>query len=74
MSRKETLSQILSSGVIAVIRMKDTRQLLKVIEAIRVGGVKCIEITMTVPGAMDIISQISRSSPSDIIIGGRDGH
>ncbi len=69
MSRKETLSQILSSGVIAVIRMKDTRQLLKVIEAIQVGGVKCIEITMTVPGAVDIISQISRSSPSDVIIG-----
>jgi 2-dehydro-3-deoxyphosphogluconate aldolase / (4S)-4-hydroxy-2-oxoglutarate aldolase len=69
MSRKETLSQILSTGVIAVIRMKDTRQLLAVIEAIQAGGVKCIEITMTVPGAVEIISQISRSAPPDVIVG-----
>jgi 2-dehydro-3-deoxyphosphogluconate aldolase/(4S)-4-hydroxy-2-oxoglutarate aldolase len=69
MSRKETLTRILSTGVIAVIRMNDTRGLLKVIEAIQAGGVQCIEITMTVPGAVEIISQISRSSPSGIIIG-----
>jgi 2-keto-3-deoxy-6-phosphogluconate aldolase len=35
--------------------MRDNKRLLNVIEAIRVGGVKSIEITMTVPGAVDII-------------------
>jgi 2-dehydro-3-deoxyphosphogluconate aldolase/(4S)-4-hydroxy-2-oxoglutarate aldolase len=69
MSRKETLSQILSTGVIAVIRMKDPQRLLKVLQAIQAGGVKCIEITMTVPGAVDIIAEIARSSPPDVIVG-----
>jgi len=69
MPRKETLSQILSSGVIAVIRMKDTQRLVKVIEAIQAGGVKCIEITMTVPSAVDIISHISRNAPAGVIVG-----
>lgn len=69
MKRNEVLTRIIDSGVVAVIRMKDTNRLLKVIEAVRSGGVKCIEITMTVPGAVDIIRQLSASVPEDVLIG-----
>ena len=69
MSRADTLSQILSTGVVAVIRMKDAQRLSKVVEAIRLGGVRCIEITMTVPGAVEIIGEMARSAPPDVVIG-----
>lgn len=69
MSRQETLTQILSTGAVAVIRMKDPKRLSKVVEAIRGGGVKSIEITMTVPGAVDIIAEMARTAPSDVLIG-----
>jgi len=69
MKREEVVSQIISTGVVAVIRLKDTQRLLKVIEAVRLGGVKSIEITMTVPGAIEIISQLTKSAPSDVLIG-----
>jgi 2-dehydro-3-deoxyphosphogluconate aldolase/(4S)-4-hydroxy-2-oxoglutarate aldolase len=69
MNRKEVLSHILSNGVVAVIRMKDTQRLLKVIQAVGAGGVKSIEITMTVPGAIDIIRQLGPSVPADVLIG-----
>ena len=69
MSRSQTLSQILSTGVVAVIRMKDPQRLSNVVEAIRKGGVKCIEITMTVPGAVDIIGEMARKAPADVLIG-----
>jgi 2-dehydro-3-deoxyphosphogluconate aldolase/(4S)-4-hydroxy-2-oxoglutarate aldolase len=69
MNRKEVLSHIMSNGVVAVIRMKDTRRLLKVIQAVGAGGVKSIEITMTVPGAIDIIRQLAPSVPGDVLIG-----
>ncbi len=69
MSRKEIVEQIISTGVIAVIRMKDVRRLSKIIEAIQLGGVKSIEITMTVPKAVDIIGEMIRSVPSDVFIG-----
>ena len=69
MSRQEVLSQILASGVVAVIRMKDPKRLSKVVDAIRAGGVKCIEITMTVPGAVDVIAEMVRSAPTDVLIG-----
>ena len=68
-NKDQTVDVILSSGVVAVIRMKDTTKLMKVIEAIRIGGVKCIEITMTVPGAVDVIREVSKSAPSDVLIG-----
>jgi 2-dehydro-3-deoxyphosphogluconate aldolase/(4S)-4-hydroxy-2-oxoglutarate aldolase len=69
MNRSEILSHITSTGVVAVIRMKDTRRLARVIEAVRLGGVKSIEITMTVPGAVDIIRDLVKSVPNEVRIG-----
>ncbi len=69
MKRSEVLSRIIESGVVAVIRMKDTNRLLKVIEAVRQGGIKSIEITMTVPGAVEIIRQLSTAVPPDVLVG-----
>ena len=68
-NRSHTLTQILTSGVVAVIRMKDRQQLLNVIKAIRAGGVTSIEITMTVPEAVDIIGGLVQSVPDDVVIG-----
>lgn len=67
--RSDTLHRILSEGVIAVIRMKEASRLLKVVEAIRNGAVRCIEITMTVPGAVGIITELVKSAPSDVLVG-----
>jgi len=38
MARKEILDRIISEGAVAVIRMADSRKLMKVAEAIREGG------------------------------------
>ena len=69
MTKNETLDSLLSSGVVAVIRMKDPERLSKVVMAIREGGVKCIEITMTVPGAVDVIAALVKTAPPDVLVG-----
>jgi len=69
MTKNETLDAMLSSGVVAVIRMKDAERLSRVVMAIREGGVKCIEITMTVPGAVEIIAGMVKTVPPDVIVG-----
>jgi len=69
MKKAEVLEQIVASGVVAVIRMKDKKRLARVIEAVRSGGVKCIEITMTVPGAVEVIRELVSSVPKDVLIG-----
>lgn len=69
MTKQEVLNKISESGVVAVIRLKDAQKLAKVIEAVRQGGVKCIEITMTVPGAVEIIRTLASTLPKDVLLG-----
>jgi 2-dehydro-3-deoxyphosphogluconate aldolase/(4S)-4-hydroxy-2-oxoglutarate aldolase len=69
MTRDEALKFILEAKVIAVIRMSDTDKLFQVTEAIRLGGVKAIEITMTVPDALDVIRTMVQKKSPDVLIG-----
>jgi len=69
MNRDEALTFILETKVIAVIRMTDTEKLFRVTEAIRQGGVRAIEITMTVPNALSIIKSMAQKKSPDVLIG-----
>jgi 2-dehydro-3-deoxyphosphogluconate aldolase/(4S)-4-hydroxy-2-oxoglutarate aldolase len=69
MNTVDALSQILSSGVVAVVRMKDARRLSKVLAAISAGGVRCLEITMTVPNAVKMIEEVTASAPANVLVG-----
>ncbi len=69
MKRDEALEIILATKVIAVIRMSDTEKLAKVAEAIKQGGVRAIEITMTTPSALEIIAAMGKKKTAGILIG-----
>jgi len=70
MKRIETLMNIIDSGVVAVIRAESKDQGKKIIEAVKEGGIKALEITMTVPGAVDIIKElVEEYKNDDVIIG-----
>jgi 2-dehydro-3-deoxyphosphogluconate aldolase/(4S)-4-hydroxy-2-oxoglutarate aldolase len=68
-TRAETVAAIERLGVVAVIRMKDAGKLRAVVDAIAAGGVRAIEVTMTVPGAIGLIAKLAASLPSDIVLG-----
>jgi 2-dehydro-3-deoxyphosphogluconate aldolase/(4S)-4-hydroxy-2-oxoglutarate aldolase len=68
MNKDETISRITSSGVIPVIRASSKEEALAVIEAIAAGGITTIEITMTVPNAIELIASLS-STRDDLLIG-----
>jgi 2-dehydro-3-deoxyphosphogluconate aldolase/(4S)-4-hydroxy-2-oxoglutarate aldolase len=67
--RAATTHAIQSLGVVAVIRMKDAGRLRAVIDALSAGGVRALEITMTVPGAVDLIRQIAPTLPQGVLVG-----
>lgn len=69
MDKKDVLNSLLDLKVIAVIRMNDVEKLNRVIEAIERGGVKAIEITMTVPGAVGIIRAMAGRKNPGVLIG-----
>jgi 2-dehydro-3-deoxyphosphogluconate aldolase/(4S)-4-hydroxy-2-oxoglutarate aldolase len=70
MSDKEkNLKDMLDCGVVAIVRVGSAREALEVCEAIAAGGIRSIEITMTVPGAIDAIKQFATSVKDDILVG-----
>lgn len=70
MKRIEVINKIVELGIIAVVRTDTKTQGIKTVDAIKKGGIKAIEVTMTVPGALSIISEISEVyKDEDIIIG-----
>jgi 2-dehydro-3-deoxyphosphogluconate aldolase/(4S)-4-hydroxy-2-oxoglutarate aldolase len=70
MKRIETIKKILDAGIVAVIRAESKDEAIKIIDAVKKGGIKALEITLTVPGAVDIIKEISEIyKDEDVIIG-----
>lgn len=60
----------MDSGLVAVVRAESSEQASCVADACAQGGVRAIEITFTVPGALDVIAALARpDSGADIIIG-----
>ena len=57
------------AGIVAVIRMKDPNKLQAVVDAIAEGGIRVLEITMTVPGAVDLIRDLAPRLPEGFILG-----
>jgi 2-dehydro-3-deoxyphosphogluconate aldolase / (4S)-4-hydroxy-2-oxoglutarate aldolase len=68
-SRAATAAAIEQAGVVAVIRMKDPARVQAVVDAIAAGGVRAIEVTMTVPGAVDLIRALAPRMPAGFLFG-----
>ncbi|MBK9090476.1 MAG: bifunctional 4-hydroxy-2-oxoglutarate aldolase/2-dehydro-3-deoxy-phosphogluconate aldolase [Holophagales bacterium] len=68
-SRAETVAALEACGVVAVIRLKDAGALGAVVDALAAGGVLALEVTMTVPGAIELIRDIAPSLPPDVVLG-----
>lgn len=68
-SRLEVVTGIEQCGVVAVIRLRDGKRLRGVVDALIEGGVKAMEVTMTVPGAVGLIEDVARDLPSGFIMG-----
>ena len=68
-TRQDVVRRIEQAGIVAVIRMNEPEKLRHVVEAICEGGVRAIELTMTVPGALDLIRQLAVTMPPEFLLG-----
>src|SRR5260221_1172319 len=69
MTRDETRKRIIEIGVVPVVRASSAREALLAVEGVCTGGIPIVEITMTVPGAIDVIAQLSRNNSFHALIG-----
>lgn len=68
-NRARVVETLGSLGVVAVIRMRDARKLRAVVEALADGGVRAIEVTMTVPDAVSLIRDLAGGLPGGFLLG-----
>jgi 2-dehydro-3-deoxyphosphogluconate aldolase/(4S)-4-hydroxy-2-oxoglutarate aldolase len=69
MEKREVFNRMVSEGLIPVIRVGSAAEAIDVADAIKEGGVTVIEITMSVPGALDTIKELTKKYKDDIIMG-----
>ena len=68
MTREQVRTRIEEIGIIPAIRVSSPEDALFAAEAVAGGGIPIVEVTMTVPGAIEVIAHLARSS-AELIVG-----
>ncbi len=69
MDKHKVRSRIEEIGIVPVVRASSQREAHIAAEAVCKGGIPIVEITMTCPGAIDVIRDLSKTAGSEILIG-----
>ena len=69
MTKEQVRQRILEVKIVPVVRASSPEQALGAADAVRAGGIPIVEVTMTVPGAIEVIAGLSRLMGSDVLIG-----
>ena len=68
-ARELTVQRLERAGVVAVIRLADGAALRAVADALAEGGVRALEVTMTVPRAAALIAELAKALPDEFLVG-----
>jgi 2-dehydro-3-deoxyphosphogluconate aldolase/(4S)-4-hydroxy-2-oxoglutarate aldolase len=68
--KRDVIRVIEETGIVAILRTENANELSSIAKALYEGGVKLIEITMTIPGALEILKETVQSlRGKDVYIG-----
>jgi 2-dehydro-3-deoxyphosphogluconate aldolase/(4S)-4-hydroxy-2-oxoglutarate aldolase len=69
MTKNESRKRIEEIGIVPVVRASSAREAMLAAEAVCAGGITIVEVTMTVPGALEAIAQLAKKMGSDVLVG-----
>ncbi|KJS21553.1 MAG: ketohydroxyglutarate aldolase [Clostridiaceae bacterium BRH_c20a] len=70
MHKIQILQKVIDSGIVAVVRTETPEKAKKIVEAVKTGGILAIEVTMTVPDALNVIKEVAKYyKDSDVVLG-----
>ena len=69
MDKQKIRDRILEIGIVPVVRASSPREARIAADAVCEGGIPIVEITMTVPGAVDVIRELTKGGASGILVG-----
>jgi 2-dehydro-3-deoxyphosphogluconate aldolase/(4S)-4-hydroxy-2-oxoglutarate aldolase len=69
MDKQQVRDRIIEVGIVPVVRASSPAEARVAAEAVCQGGIPIVEITMTVPGAVEVIRELAKNVASDVLIG-----
>src|SRR5467141_532893 len=69
MDKQKVRDRIIEIGIVPVVRASSAGEARVAADAVCQGGIPIVEITMTVPGAVEVIRELARNSTSEVLIG-----
>src|SRR6266850_7869446 len=69
MDKQKVRDRILEIGIVPIVRASSPGEARIAADAVCQGGIPIVEITMTVPGALDVIRELAKYSASDVLVG-----
>jgi len=69
MSKSKIMQHMHELGLVPVLRASSAQEAIAIADAILAGGVNVLEVTMTVPGAIHVIEQLSNHHGSKLLLG-----
>lgn len=66
--RETVVNAITEHGVVVVVRADDPGDALRTIEAVREGGLRCVELSTTSLGALRVLEEVARKDP-ELVVG-----
>jgi 2-dehydro-3-deoxyphosphogluconate aldolase/(4S)-4-hydroxy-2-oxoglutarate aldolase len=69
MKKQQVRERITEIGIVPVVRASSPEQAVLAAQAVCEGGIPIVEITMTVPGAVDVIRELRKTADSSVLIG-----
>ena len=69
MSRNEDLNRVLKTGIVAILRVPTSEHLAGVARALFEGGIDVIEVTFTVPNALEILATVKKDLGHRVLLG-----
>jgi 2-dehydro-3-deoxyphosphogluconate aldolase/(4S)-4-hydroxy-2-oxoglutarate aldolase len=69
MDKNAVRNRIVEIGIVPVVRAASAEEARLAVEAVSEGGIPIVEITMTVPGAVEIIHDLVKSAGSNLLVG-----
>ena len=69
MSRKDTFSRVKEVGIIPAIRSSDPDKAVHATEAIHVGGIPVVEVSLAMSGALKVLEAVAKACSNDVLVG-----
>jgi len=68
MEKAAVLQRLAETGLVPVLRAASVEKAMALAEAVAAGGVNVLEVTMTIPGAVEVIARLVKERP-EILVG-----